>query len=96
MIKRSHREWFRPVSAGRKSCPSCHAKLGPGESPWSWGEYVYGKWRTVQHFCRECWPPIAVRLVAHPIACHPPCEIELAAYGSAKLPEWLTIEVKRA
>lgn len=88
---RSHNEWFRPVSlGGRKSCPSCPAKLGPGESVWSWGEYVNGKWRTVDHFCRECFPRnVRRRLSGHTDTCG--CEVNLVGYHTS-LPAWLTLE----
>lgn len=86
---RLHREWFRTVSlGGRKSCPSCSAKLN-GQSVWSWGEYVTWKWRTVKHFCPACFPPIRRDLVNHTAGCG--CEIELVGYGGERLPEWLTL-----
>jgi len=53
---RVHREWFRTVElGGRKSCPTCGTRLEPGESIWSWGEYVRAKWRTITHFCKQDW-----------------------------------------
>lgn len=86
---RVHNEWFRTVSMGmRKSCPSCHSKL-KGEAIWSWGEYHNGKWRTVKHFCRGCFPiEVAVPLKQHNSECG--CNISLVG-KSTTLPEWLTI-----
>ena len=54
--QREHNEYFRTVSLNnRKSCPTCHTRLHPGESIWNWGEYVSAKWRTVKYFCSECF-----------------------------------------
>ena len=84
-----HREWFRPVSLGnRKSCPECKAKLPPGESIWSWGEYQYAKWRTVQYLCRSCWPAVEKRLLKHRLDCG--CDFELVGYHTT-LPAWLAL-----
>jgi hypothetical protein len=86
---RTHNEWFRTVSlSNRKSCPTCGTKLN-GESIWSWGEYHIGKWRTVKHFCRQCFP----REVRQPLKKHSSdcgCNITLVA-KNAELPEWLSI-----
>lgn len=99
---RLHREWFRTVMGKRKSCPSCKEKLAPGESIWSWGEYTNGKWRTIEHFCKNDWEDkengfdpshkhlgIKSRLLAHAKDCG--CEFELVGYRGEKLPEWLTL-----
>lgn len=87
--ERTHREWFRTVMDRRMSCPRCHAKLPPGESVWSWGEYVIGKWRTVTHFCKECFPDIQKELVDHAKGCG--CQFELVGYQRTSLPDWLTL-----
>jgi len=92
---RQHNEWFRTVSMGnRKSCPCCHEKLEPGESIWSWGEYVCAKWRTVKHFCKNCF----VKEVQTPLAAHAGpcgCTINLVGYRSS-LPAWLTLKTDTA
>jgi hypothetical protein len=89
--QRLHREQFRTVSCGgRKSCPSCKKKLGNGESIWSWGEYLYGKRRTVDYFCKECFPEIRQKLVHHAGGCG--CQFELVGYQGTVLPSWLTLE----
>jgi len=89
--QRTHNEWFRSVLlGGRKSCPHCKAKLGRGESVWSWGEYHNAKWRTVRHFCKECWGDIASRLNAHTGDCG--CSVTLVVKDSIR-PNWLTLEV---
>lgn len=52
--------WFRPVlMGGRKSCPTCKAKLD-GESIWTLGEYIRVRWHTVEYFCRQCFPNVRV------------------------------------
>jgi hypothetical protein len=89
---RNHNEWFRTVSlGGRKSCPCCHQKLLPGESIWSWGEYVGGpSWRTVKYFCKLCFPTeVQEPLIHHAGPCG--CTITLVGYQGATLPSWLNL-----
>lgn len=89
--ERNHNEWFQPIIAGgRKSCPNCKEKLN-SESVWAWGEYVNGKWRTVRHFCRSCFPTQVLKpLKDHAGPCG--CTITLCARsGYGPLPEWLTL-----
>lgn len=88
---RVHNEWFRPVSCGgRKSCPNCKAKLAPGESIWSWGNYVIAKWRTIMHFCKDCFPnDVAKKLTDHTDECG--CSVQFITKGAPR-PEWLTVE----
>jgi hypothetical protein len=81
-----------PLESSRKSCPTCKAKLLPNEFVWSWGEYRYGKWRTVTHFCSSCF----IKEVRNPLLNHGNdcgCSIELVSYGGSSLPDWLTLEV---
>lgn len=89
--QRSPNEYFRTVSLGnRKSCPTCKEKLGPMESIWSWGEYQYGKWRTVDHFCKKCFASsVHDRLAGHIDSCG--CEVNLVGKSGTKLPDWLAI-----
>ncbi len=90
---RIHREWFRTVSlGGRVSCPNCKSKVYPPQHIWSWGEYLYGKWRTVRHFCKECFPVIKADLLQHKLSCG--CQFELVAYSGNHLPLWLNLETK--
>ena len=86
---RVHREWFRSVMPKRKSCPNCGEKLLPGEQIWSWGEYVRAKWRTVQHFCKLCFPAIQQALQQHAGGCG--CKFELVMYRGESQPEWLVL-----
>lgn len=90
---RVHREHFRTVMAKRKSCPTCGAKLPLGESVWSWGEYLYAKWRTVTHFCIGCYEKdVRPLLEDHAKPCG--CVFELVGYRGTQLPEWLQIDKK--
>lgn len=87
---RVHREWFRTVErGGRKSCPSCRAKLEPGEWIWSWGEYVRAKFRCIRDVCKNCWPEVQKRLKDHAGDCG--CVFELEARGASR-PAWMTME----
>lgn len=88
---RVHNEWFRQVDrGGRKSCPSCRAKLEPGEKIWSWGEYLRAKWHSVKDVCKNCWPEVRKRLLAHEKDCPENCTIELCGRGD-QLPHWMTL-----
>lgn len=86
-----HKEWFRKVSmGGRKSCPTCRAKLGDGESVWVWGNYVCARWRNVAYFCRACYAvEVAQPMIEHAGPCG--CVFQYVGYQGTKLPEWLTL-----
>lgn len=90
---RQHNEWFRPVSLNnRKSCPCCKTKLTQGELIWSWGEYRYAKWRTVKHFCRQCFiKEVQTPLLSHGSDCG--CQINLIVM-SLDTPDWLSLQCK--
>jgi len=87
--QRNHNEWFREVSlGGRKSCPCCRAKLQPGESIWSWGQYVVGKWQTIKHFCKSCFvEEVATELTDHTATCG--CTVSLQF--QSRQPQWLRL-----
>ena len=92
---RAHNEWFTTVSLGnRKSCPCCKAKLEPGESIWSWGEYLRAKWHTVKHFCKNCYKEeVLAPLMKHTDGCG--CTVNICM-KSATRPGWLKLEEKPA
>ena len=80
---RVHREWFRSIV---KTTCSCGAKK---TQVFSWGEYICGKWRTVDYVCEACFKPsVLPRLKAHMGECG--CSFELVGKGS-QLPPWLTM-----
>jgi hypothetical protein len=89
---RLHNEYFRTVSlGGRKSCPNCRTKLEHGESIWSWGNYIIGKWCTVKYFCWACaTEEVLVPLIEHRIDCG--CDIALVGYQGEELPKWLRLQ----
>lgn len=88
--KRNHNEYFRIVSlGGRKSCPTCKSKLADGQRIWSWGNYIYGRWHTVKHFCRECFEEqVREPLIDHADDCG--CSITIICRDYQ--PSWLTLE----
>ncbi len=88
---RQHNEWFRTVSlGGRRSCPTCKCKLEPGESVWTWGEYIRAKWRNIGHFCKACWETeVAGRLRDHTGDCG--CTVNLVMYHAIR-PDWMTLD----
>lgn len=77
-------------ASSRKSCPNCKAKLAPYEYVWSWGEYIHGRWFTVTHFCRECYPvEVKGKLQEHTANCG--CKVQLVGKG-CNLPVWLQLD----
>lgn len=84
MNQRVHNEWFQPLA--KKSCP-CGCKK---TEVFAWGEYQYGKWRTVSHFCRQCFTNrVLSRLVSHANNCG--CNFELKARSGYRIPDWIQI-----
>lgn len=93
MKVRQHNEWFRPVLLNnRKSCPCCKTKLTQSELIWSWGEYRYGKWTTVKHFCRSCFESeVQKPLSSHTDDCG--CQVNLIVKSIIQ-PDWLQLPCK--
>jgi hypothetical protein len=80
------------IVSSRKSCPCCKAKLPPNEFVWSWGEYHNAKWRTVKHFCRQCFPTeVQQPLLSHGSDCG--CQINLISKSDIE-PDWITLSCK--
>ena len=71
----------------RKTCPTCKAKLLPGEYIWGWYEYHNARKRLIQKFCRSCFPSIRESLNSHTDTCG--CQVTLCGDS---LPDWLTLE----
>lgn len=60
------------------------------ERRWSWGEYHNAKWRTVKHFCSQCFAEeVRKPLLEHTGDCG--CTINLVV-REAPQPEWLTLK----
>lgn len=78
-----HKEWFRLIKSTTCSCGQKKTEV------YSWGEYVYGKWRTVDHVCQSCFPRVAQRLQQHKDGCG--CEFKLVSYRGT-LPPWIKLE----
>jgi hypothetical protein len=82
---RIHREWFQSLAKTRCPCGRNHTKV------FAWGEYVSGRWRTVDHFCEECFSARVIpRIIRHAGGCG--CVFEFCARsGHSALPEWLKV-----
>jgi hypothetical protein len=91
---RVHNEWFMPLA--KKTCPCGEKKT----QVFAWGEYVSGKWRTVDHFCRACFSTEVIpRLLAHAGDCGrersskgvsgTPCTFAMNPRSGYSLPEWI-------
>lgn len=80
--QRIHNEWFMPMA--KTTCPCGHKK----KPVFAWGEYVYGKWRTVDHFCEHCFVSRVIsRLVIHKAQCG--CEFALVPRSGYSIPSWI-------
>jgi hypothetical protein len=83
-------ESFDGYESRCKSCPTCGSKLEQDEWIWSWGEYVHGKWNTVKHFCKQCYPKeVKQLLIEHRNDCG--CNFQLVGYSGEALPNWLSL-----
>lgn len=92
MKQRLHREWFRAVElGGRKSCPTCHAKLEPKEWIWSWGQFINAKFRLIRYCCKSCWKTVQSDLYKHARDCG--CSFELVAKHAPK-PSWMMFDAE--
>lgn len=81
--QRTHNEWFQKLA--KTKCPCGQKKT----EVFAWGEYVNGKWRTVEHFCSTCFVErVQTQLVTHAGSCG--CDFNLTARaGHGPLPEWI-------
>lgn len=94
MPQRIHNEWFQTTVAMRCDCGSnkrSRIKGGYATQVWIWGEYVCGKWRTIQKVCECCFSSQVIpRLAAHAAPCG--CTFALCARsGYAPLAPWLKL-----
>ena len=82
MAQRIHNEWFQPI---KKTTCQCGCKK---TQVFAWGEYSYAKWRTILHFCQECFVSrVQVALVQHAGGCG--CSFQLNARSGHSIPEWI-------
>jgi len=92
--QRTHNEWFQPTVAMRCDCGSnkkSRTLAGQDLQVWIWGEYVSGKWRTVQKVCEACFvSEVLPRLKTHLTGCG--CVFSLQSRsGYGPLAPWLTL-----
>lgn len=93
MVK-PHNEWFHPLA--KKVCACGQSKHKLRKDPVkaaafqvvAWGEYVYGKFRTVDHVCPECVDERMIsRLFDHLKKCG--CAFAFKARCGYSLPEFI-------
>jgi len=94
MPGKPHREWFKKIS--KKVCPCGASRHKLRKEPekaevfqvLSWGEYVCGKWRTVDHVCPECVESrLTAKLQNHLDKCG--CSFQFTGYRGQNLPGWI-------
>lgn len=83
MAQRIHNEWFQAIAKTTCPCGKKHVQV------FAWGEYVAAKWRTVDHFCQDCFKRrVLGQLVSHANDCG--CSFAFKARsGHGALPDWL-------
>lgn len=72
----------------RKSCSACKNKLN-GQNIFSAGEYQNAKWKTVEHFCRNCFPQFSSKIKTFTEKTER--EVILKGYQSFSIPDWMVI-----
>lgn len=84
---RVHREWIMPLR--KRSCPCGEKKV----EVFALGEYRAARWRTVEHFCRSCFPALASRLSNHLRQCG--CSFEFVMRsGYKRMPDFIMIPIE--
>jgi len=87
MAIRIHNEWFMPVKV--RTCPCGEKKI----DVFSWGQYVFGKYRKIDNFCKSCFKTrIIPRLSAHANDCG--CLFKVNARATYKIPPWIKLPKK--
>lgn len=88
-----HNEWFQSTVAMKCDCGSnrkSRTANGQDLQVYIWGEYVYGRWRTVHKICQACFIPVVIpRLRAHADPCG--CTFALQPRMGHTLPPWLML-----
>jgi len=72
----------------KKSCPNC----GEKNNPLSFGEYVSGKWRTIEHCCEKCFPSAILPLVERFKLHNNNRAVDLVSYQGFTIPSWAKLE----
>ena len=86
---RIHSEWF--MSMSKTSCPCGERKT----SVYAWGQYVHGRWRTIEHFCRVCFESRVIgRIMAHAEPCG--CVFKFNVRSGNRIPDWIRLPSKIA
>jgi hypothetical protein len=81
--QRIHNEWFQAIKMPTCLCGQKKTQV------FAWGEYVAGKWRTVDHFCQTCFVErVLSRLIDHAAPCG--CAFQFnARTGHGPLPDFI-------
>ena|SRR6266567_2594209 len=91
--QRTHNEWFQSITKAKCSCGLNRAKriaLDLDPSMYAWGNYIYGKWNTIEHFCAGCFETRVVeRLYGHAHGCG--CVFQAMPRSGHSLPTWLKL-----
>lgn len=83
--QRNHNEWIMGPLA-KRTCPCGEKKT----EVYGWGEYVIGKWRTVDHFCRKCFQTrVLAPLRDHADDCG--CSITFQPRSGYRLPDFIRV-----
>lgn len=86
--QRTHNEYFQPIV--KTTCPCGRRKV----QMFAWGEYVNGKWRTVDHFCQACFTSRVIpRLEAHAAGCG--CDFALVPRSGCSIPDWIKMPAEQ-
>ncbi len=81
-IQKVHNEYFQPIA--KRTCPCGRKKT----QIFSWGEYVAGKFRKIDHFCQDCFSyRVIPRLVNHAEECG--CSFRIQPRSGHIIPSWI-------
>lgn len=81
---RNHNEYFQPLVKTKCECGNYRTSV------FAWGEYSNAKWRTIKHFCQNCF----VERVQKPLREHVGpcgCTVTLVARSGYRIPEWISL-----
>ena len=82
--------YVRAISHKGKSCPCCKEKLD-GDTVYSAGEYVRGKWHNaIDRFCRKCFSKEVTQSVKS-FTERSGRSVAIVGYQGTKLEDWMTV-----